>query len=232
MKPWRGMGLRFFNLSFIGIFSGEFARQIAAKFAIHPRLWIINADDGGGGNFFSRNLTLAFGADVRPIPALRHSRLTAFKEVVRRNLRWRTEDIPDDLSLLLTGSEDLGTRAYRNARTGSTEFHRFPQYEKVDNPPVLIKRPPDCHTNPEAVAFARDFVRDLGGDVILTVIPNTHYCQTQAREIAASLGIEFVHPGHLDCSSWDGGVHLDYRGSLRLTADLMDAVEHLCAGFP
>jgi hypothetical protein len=222
----RRHGLTFYNMSFIGIFSGEFPRRIIQKFNIHPRLWIINADDGGGpGNFFSRNLTRAFSADVQTIPAIQHNRLIAFKEVARRNLRWRLEDLPDESAALLGSAVNFGARFYRSAKTGNGEFRSFPQYESASNGSVVIKRSPDCHTNAEAVATARDFVRDIGGSVILTVIPNTHYCEAQAREIAESLGVELVLPGHLDYSSWDGGGHLDRRGSTRLTADLMGAVE-------
>jgi hypothetical protein len=219
-------GLKFFNMSFIGVFSGAFPRLIIKKYQLHPKLWIINADDGGGGgNFFSHDLTRGFSGDVRPIPVLQYGRTKAIAEVIRRNLRWRLEDAPDDISLLLSGTANRRSRSYRSASTGNAEFRNFPQYERSDNGPVEIKRAPDCHTNAQAIEIARDFVRDIGGSVILTVIPNFWYCETQAREIADSLGIEFVSPGHLDYSSWDGGGHLDRRGSLRLTADLMGAIE-------
>jgi len=45
-KPY---GLNFYNMAFVGVASGEFSRRIIEKYGLHPRLWIINADDGGGG---------------------------------------------------------------------------------------------------------------------------------------------------------------------------------------
>src|SRR6201996_9825115 len=88
-KPY---GLKFYNMAFVGVASGEFSRRIIEKYDLHPRLWIINADDGGGGgNFFTRNLTRAFGADVKKIPALSYGAARARYEITRRNLRWRLE---------------------------------------------------------------------------------------------------------------------------------------------
>jgi len=50
-------GLSFYNMSFVGVSSGEFTKRIVVKYNIHPKLWIINADDGGGGgNFFDRGI--------------------------------------------------------------------------------------------------------------------------------------------------------------------------------
>ena len=45
-KPY---GLKFYNMAFVGVASGEFSRRIIEKYGLRPRLWIINADDGGGG---------------------------------------------------------------------------------------------------------------------------------------------------------------------------------------
>jgi hypothetical protein len=75
------LGLKFYNMSFVGIPNGEFSLRIAQKHGIWPRLWVINADDGGGGNFFSRGLSRYFSADVKPIAALEHGRLAALREV-------------------------------------------------------------------------------------------------------------------------------------------------------
>jgi hypothetical protein len=56
-------------------------------------------------------------------------------------------------------------------------------------------------------------------------VPNTYYCEQQARELAAKLGVELVLTGKTDYSSWDGGGHLDRRGRARFTLDLMTALE-------
>jgi hypothetical protein len=114
---------------------------------------------------------------------------------------------------------------YRDAATGDADMAAFPRYENIDNPATLIKRDPDCHTTDEVVGRAKDFVRDIGGEVMLTIIPNIHYCEQQAREIANKLGIELVLPGKLTYPSWDGGGHYDRRGSFEFTTDLIAALE-------
>jgi hypothetical protein len=221
-------GLSFYNLSFVGISSGEFTRRIIEKYQIHPKLLIINADDGGGGgNFFGTGIQRSFG-DVRTIAATQYDRITALREVVRRNLRWRLERSFKALfhSTALERDDRVPVpNFYRDAATGDADMSAFPRYENIGNPATLIKRDPDCHTTDEVVGRAKDFVRGIGGEVMLTIIPNIHYCEQQAREIADKLGIELVLPGKLTYSSWDGGGHYDRRGSLEFTTDLMAALE-------
>jgi hypothetical protein len=222
-------GLSFYNLSFVGISSGEFTRRIMEKYQIHPKLLIINADDGGGGgNFFGAGIQRSFSADVKIIAATQHDQIKAFMEVARRNLRWRSERTFK--TLFHSTALERNDRAqiplfYRDAGTGDADMAAFPRYENIDNPATLIKRDQDCHTTDEVVERAKDFVRDIGGEAILTIIPNIHYCEQQAREIADKLGIELVLPGKLTYSSWDGGGHYDRRGSFEFTTDLMAALE-------
>jgi hypothetical protein len=144
-KPY---GLKFFNMSFVGVASGDFSRQIIEKYHLHPRLWIINADDGGGGgNFFSRNLTRAFGPDVKAIPAVQHGRLKAYYDVVRRNLRWKLEDATVGMrNRLLPASKTVIPSFFRSDESGATDMSGFPGFLADDNPPVKMTRDPDCHT--------------------------------------------------------------------------------------
>jgi hypothetical protein len=223
-------GLSFYNLSFVGVSSGEFTRRILEKYNIRPKLLIINADDGGGGggNFFSTGIQRSFSSDVKIIAATEHNWVVGFREVARRNLRWRLESIVR--MLLHSTALERDDRVpiplfYRDAATGDADMTAFPRYKNVDNPPPLIKRDPDCHTTDEVVQRAKDFVRDIRSEIVLTLVPNTHYCEQQAREIAGKLGIELVLPGKLTYSSWDGGGHYDQRGSFEFTADLMAALE-------
>ncbi|MGY4287237.1 hypothetical protein ACVWXO_006457 [Bradyrhizobium sp. LM2.7] len=227
-KPY---GLKFFNMSFVGVASGEFSRQIIEKYHLHPRLWIINADDGGGGgNFFSRNLTRAFGADVRAIPAAQHERTRAYYDVVRRNLRWRLEDDTAGMrNKLLPTSKTVIPKFNRSDDSGATDMSDFPHFLADDNPSVKMTRDPDCHTTPETVAIAREFVRSLRAPVVLTLVPNFHGCLTQLREIADAVGIEMALPARTDYSSWDGGGHLDRKGSIDFTRDLVGALEKTAA---
>jgi hypothetical protein len=224
-------GLKFYNMAFVGVASGEFSRQIIEKYNLRPRLWIINADDGGGGgNFFSRNLTRAFGADVRPIPATQHDRMRAYGAVIRRNLRWRLEagtaEWRRQLGLVKPG---FIPRFDRSRGTGAADMSSFPRFLAEDNPRVKMTRDPDCHTTPEAIAAARDFVRSVGAPVVLTIVPNFHGCLTQVREIAEAIGVETALPARTGYSSWDGGGHLDHNGAIEFTTDLVDALEKTAA---
>jgi hypothetical protein len=227
-KPY---GLKFFNMSFVGVASGEFSRQIIEKYHLHPRLWIINADDGGGGgNYFSRNLTRAFGADVKAIPAAQYERTRAYYDVVRRNLRWRLEDATAGMrDRHLPASRTVIPRFSRSDESGATDMRGFPHFLADDNPLVKMTRDPDCHTTPEAIAIAREFVRSLGAPVVLTLVPNFHGCLTQLREIADAAGIETALPARTDYSSWDNGGHLDRKGSIAFTRDLVGALEKTAA---
>jgi ketosteroid isomerase-like protein len=222
-------GLKFYNMAFVGISSSEFSRRIIEKYGLHPRLWIINADDGGGGgNFFSRNLMRSFGADVKSISASQHGRARAYYDVIRRNLRWRLEDATAEARSGLFPANAAKTvipKFYRSDETGAADMSFFPHLLANDNPRVRMTRDPDCHTTPEVIAAARDFVRALGSQVVLTLVPNFHGCLTQVREIADAIGVEVVLPPRTDYSSWDNGGHLDRIGSAEFTSDLVNALE-------
>jgi hypothetical protein len=227
----RRYGLKFYNMAFVGVASGEFSRRIIEKYNLRPKLWIINADDGGGGgNFFSRNLTRAFGADVRPIPAAQHGRMRGYDAVIRRNLRWRFEAATADLRRRLAlVKQGFIPRFDRNSETGAADMSSFPHFLADDNPRVEMTRDPDCHTTPEVVAAARDFVRSVAAPVVLTMVPNFHGCITQVQEIAAAIGVETALPARTGYSSWDGGGHLDRNGAIEFTGDLVDALENTAA---
>jgi hypothetical protein len=223
----RRYGLKFYNMAFVGIASGEFVRQIVHRHRIRPRLWIVNADDGGGGgHFFQRNLMRSFGADVRPIPSVTLSRSGAVYQVIRRNLRWRFEDATRQWRQAIGGQRlEARPRFDRNDRTGAADMSRFPRFLARDNPAVTMVRDPDCHAAPDVVANARDFVQSLQAPVVLTLVPTVHGCMTQLREVAAAVGVETALPARIDYSSWDGGGHLDGQGAAAFTQDLITALE-------
>jgi len=225
----RPFGLKFYNMAFVGVASGEFSRRIIEKYGLHPRLWIINADDGGGGgNFFGRNLTRAFGADVKEIQAVHHGRLRARYEVTRRNLRWRFEQF-GAVNHLFQPKAGVIPKFDRSSATGAADMRSFPHFLADDNPRVKMTRDPGCHTMPEAIATARDFIRSLGAPVVLTMVPNFHGCLTQVREVAEAIGVETALPARTDYSSWDGGGHLDHNGAIEFTSDLIGALEKTAA---
>jgi hypothetical protein len=221
-KPY---GLKFYNMAFVGVASGEFSRRIIEKYNLRPRLWIINADDGGGGgNFFGRNLTRAFGPDVKEIPATHYGRMRARYEVARRNLRWRFEQF-GVVKRLVPPKDGVIPMFDRSDKTGAADMSAFPHVLEGGNPGVKMTRDPDCHSTPDIIANARAFVHALGGLALLTLVPNMHGCLTQVREIAQAVGIEVAQPDSAEYSSWDKGGHLDRNGSIAFTNDLVTALE-------
>jgi hypothetical protein len=221
-------GLKFYNLSFVGISSGEFTRRIAERFGIHPKLWIINADDGGGGgHFFGENVQRSFSGDVKIISATEHGHLIALREVIRRNLRWHVEHLVKAWfhSNVLERADRVAIPLfYRDAENGDTDMTSFPRFLAPDNPLVTIKPRAECHVSDTVIQIAKRFVATVGGEVVLTLVPNTYYCEQQARELADALGIDLVLTGSLRYTSWDGGGHFDRNGRERFTADLMTAL--------
>lgn len=216
-------GLKVYNMAFVGVAGGEFAKQIIKKHQLKPKLWIINADDGGGGgNFFSRSMVRAFSADVKVIPASESSRPKAYFNVLRRNIRWRIESLrktPFFSYFFPSSGSPLIPMFYRNAATGEADMRAFPNYLAENNEEVKPTRA-DCHTSEEVIEIAREYVSAIGGKVVLTVIPNIHACSQQAREIAQALGIEVAIPSKTAYSSWDKGGHLDKKGSIQMTEDI------------
>lgn len=222
-------GLKFYNMSFVGIASGEFSREIIEKYDLHPRLWVINADDGGGGgNFFTPSIVRAFGGDVKTIAAVNDGWAGAYANVVRRDFRWRLEALGADARAVgLTGApiRTVIAKFYRNDETGEADMRFFPRYFADDNPRVRMTRDPDCHTTSDMIALARRYVEDLGSQIVLTQVPNMYGCMTQATEIAKAIGADLALPANTDDSSWDGGGHLDHQGAMQFTNDFVDALE-------
>lgn len=220
-KPY---GLKVYNMSFVGVAGGEFARQIIKKYRIKPRLWIINADDGGGNaNFFSPSMVRSFSADVKVIPASESIRPKAFLNVLRRNIRWRLESIRQTsvgLYFFPVSSPPLIPMFYRNAATGDADMRAFPNYLAESNAGVKISRSTDCHTNPDIIKIAHEYVSDIGGKAVLTLVPNLYVCTQQAKELAQALGIDVAIPSRIDYSSWDKGGHLDKKGSIQMSTDM------------
>jgi len=157
-----------------------------------------------------------------------HGRMRARYDVIRRNLRWRYEEF-GAANRLIAPKAGVIPSFYRSDETGAADMSSFPRFLADDNPRVKMTRDPDCHTTPEAIATARDFVRSVGAPVVLTIVPNFHGCLTQVREIAEAVGVEIALPARTDYSSWDGGGHLDRNGAIEFTRDLVSALEKTAA---
>lgn len=198
--------LKIYNMSFVGIRGGEFSRRIIQRWHIRPRLWVINADDQFV-HFFSDDLNLTIRDEKTPIVAAERSRFRAYLTVLGRNIRWRIED----WKIGRPGGE------YRNVATGDLlNTHRA--YDAPDNKRMRVLRGPDCSTNAAVIDYARRMVDEIGGQVVLMLVPPSQICARQAAELAAALGVEFIPPPDDDeLTTSDNGGHLDRRGAARFT---------------
>jgi hypothetical protein len=209
-------GRHVYNMSFIGIRGGELSRRIITHWGIKAPLWVINADDQFI-HFFSTALDLTLGPATTIIPATLHNRLRGYLSVAARNLRWRAEDY---ISYYRTG-DSSAHGVYRNILTGDATIDVNPRYAADDNKEILFDRNRDCHASPQTIEIARQYLKDIGGRVVLTLVPHSQYCPAQAYELAKALGIEILVPPDDGYTSIDGGGHLDRKSAVKFTNFLM-----------
>ena len=205
-----------YNMSFIGIRGGEFSRRIITRWNIKAPLWVINADDQFI-HFFSTALDLTLGPTTTVISATSHNRLRGFLSAAARNLRWRAEDY---LSYYKTGDRSH-PGMYRNISTGDVTIDVNPQYTATTNKEISFDRGRDCQTDPKTIAIARQYLEDIGGRAVLTLVPHSQYCPAQAVKLAEALGIEILVPPDVGYTTVDGGGHLDQKGAIKFTNFLM-----------
>jgi hypothetical protein len=209
-------GGHLYNMSFIGIRGGEFSRRIITQWGIRAPLWVINADDQFI-QFFSTALDLTLGPATMVIPATCHNRLRGFLSAAARNLRWRAEDY---ISHYTTG-DGSAQGIYRNIATGDATIEVNPRYMADDNKEISFDRGRECHASPETIEIARQYLKDIGGRAVLTLVPHSQYCPAQAYELAKALGIEIIIPPDAGYTTIDGGGHLDRKSAISFTNFLM-----------
>lgn len=200
---------RVYNMSFIGIRGGEFVRRIITKWQIKPALWVINVDDQFI-HFFSKTLDLTLGPATTAIPAAEHGRARGYLSVAARNLRLRME-----------GYDGSQGGIYRNVITGDATIESNPVYLADNNKPIPFERNRECHASAETIAIARNYLKDIQGHVVLTMVPHSQYCPAQGRELAKALGVEIILAPDEGYSSVDGGGHLDRKSALKFTDYVM-----------
>ena len=210
--------LKTYNMAFVGIRGGEFSRQVINRWGIHPPLWIINADDQFV-HFFSDDLSVTLGPEKTPVAAVQRTRLRGYLTVVGRNMRWRIEDLVAGIKQGNYSAPGL-FGLYRNASNGDMLLEANPAYLAHGNKPMRILRDPNCDTNPAVINYARQFLSEVGGNVVLTLVPHSEACVRQAAELAKALNVEFITPPTDGMTSVDGGGHLDKNGAEKFTSYL------------
>ncbi|MGT2440267.1 hypothetical protein ACU4GH_35965 [Bradyrhizobium betae] len=205
-------GRRVYNMSFIGVRGGEFSRRVITRWDIRTPLWVINADDQFI-HFFSISLDLTLGPTTVRIPATSHWRIHGYISAAARNLRWRVEDY---IAYYKTG-DSSANGFFRNVATGDVTVDMNPKYTATNNGEIPYDRGRDCHASPQTIEIARQFLKDIGGQVVLTLVPHSQYCPAQARELAKALGVEILLPPDAGYTTIDGGGHLDQKSAERFT---------------
>jgi len=208
--------LKIYNMAFVGLRGGEFSRRVINRWGIRAPLWIINVDDQFV-HFFSDDLNVTLGPEKMPVAAVQRNQMRGYLTVVGRNMRWRTEDLIAAIEQGSLSSLSSPSGLYRNVFNGDMLLDANPAYVANGNKPLRLARDPNCDTNPAIVNYARNFLHEIDGYVVLMLVPHSQACVRQAAELAKALNVELIAPPFDDLTTVDGGGHLDKRGAEKFT---------------
>ncbi len=219
--------IKIYNLATAGDGSGEFIRRVIKRWGLHPKLWIINADDHGG-SFFSVSLDDFgnFGKSSAP-NVVAYSRLNAYLNVWGRNILWRLGDFSHQIYQFL-GEPELFlhpiSHVFRNIKNGNWDLSQNCYYM---NPglPIKVLRDQNCHATGDEVIESLYYRDDIGGDILLMLIPHSEYCPKRLSELADNLGVESMlfqpKPSYFTIDQ----SHLNKKGAIAFTKDFLNALE-------
>jgi hypothetical protein len=210
--------MKIYNMAFVGIRGGEFSRRVINRWRIRVPLWVINVDDQFV-HYFSDDLNVTIGPEKTPVAAVQRNWMRGYLTVVGRNIRWRIEDL---VAAVQQGQYSLSGLfgLYRNVSDGDMLLSANPAYLANDNKPMRLARDPNCHTNPAVVDYARNFLNEIGGNVVFMLVPHSQSCVRQAAELANALNVELIAPPFDGLTTVDGGGHLDRHGAEKFTSYL------------
>jgi hypothetical protein len=227
--------LKMFNMGLAGIYSGEFALHIIRKWELRPKLWVVNTDrdlkDYTNGFFY---MTMSSPPNFRAGEMARvvnYSRMQALKHVVGRNVRWRVK--------MAAGL--LKYDPYRSAITGNWYLDNWPNY--VPAVPTPIKPMElsvvngafqetervdwSCPVLPQEVEGAKDYVKAIGGAVVLIQVPSKYACPQRVHQLADAVGLPSFTVDVTQFTTADGGSHLDRGGAHKYSTMLFEWLEQL-----
>jgi hypothetical protein len=210
--------LKIYNMAFVGIRGGEFSRRVIDRWGIRAPLWIINVDDQFV-HFFSDDLNVTLGPEKLAVAAAQRNRIRGYLTVVGRNIRWRIEDLVTAVQQGHYSSSGL-FGLYRNVANGDMLLDTNPAYVANDNAPLRLARDPNCHVSAAVVDYAREFLNEIGGNVVFTLVPHSQACIRQAAELANALNVELIAPPVDGLTTLDGGGHLDKKSAEKFTSYL------------
>jgi hypothetical protein len=219
-------GVRIFNMASAGNASGDFIRAVIKRWDIHPKLWVINADDEPV-SFFNPGVDDYGATGVSSAPEIvKTSLIIGVLRAYRRNVRWLLGDqvarLPLGLRQRFFPSFMSRFQTWRSTETGDWVFPEVGSYYDQVNSRL---RPPakSCPLAAKEIADARGFLDDIGGAVVFTLVPYVRWCPQHTDELAAALGIEAIIPPTTDYTSPDGR-HLDRTGAKAFTSWFLDAL--------
>ena len=211
--------IKIFNMSFIGIRGGEFSRILINKWSLRPKLWVINTDSQFTP-FFSDSVELTLAGPGQPIAPLSYGFLTSYIGVRLRALRWHYQD-------LRFNNSSQYTYLYRGVRNGDvTPLNE--NFYKI-NPGIKFTNLNNCGATEaqtkKQISYAKKFITDADGEVVLTLVPHSEACLTQANELSHRLNVPLITPVFDGFTSWDNGGHLDKNGAVRFTEEFLSLLE-------
>jgi hypothetical protein len=219
-------GVRLFNMASAGNSSGDFIRAVIKQWDIHPRLWVINDDDEALGFFNPGIDDAAATGSASSINIVKTWRTKGYFLAFARNARWALADLIGYLPARLRQSifPRFGSRfeTWRSVETGDWLFPAGGSYDG-SNMPEFTAPPRSCPVSESEVKWARDFTADIGGDVVLTLVPYARWCPKRVVDLAHALGVEALLPSSTVYSNLDGR-HMDRRGAKAYTAWFLDAL--------
>nr|WP_244422879.1 hypothetical protein [Bradyrhizobium sp. ORS 278] len=227
----RKHGIKIYNMASAGDASGEFLRRVAVRWRLHPKLWLLNADDKGGSFFDVKLEDLGMSGSGSAAQVVRHGRFKGYLTVALRNMRWRIQQyLATNLStaiksVLLPGP---GLPLWRSIEHGDWYLDRLSQYlEPSHNPPIQLTRNQNCPASIDEIAKARTFTASVGGTAALMLVPYWGFCPLRVQQIGQALDLDVLILGKTAYTSGDGGGHLDHDGARAFTADFLQELERL-----
>lgn len=220
-------GVRLFNMASAGTSSGNFVRAVIKRWDIHPRLWIINADDETVSFFHPDIDDDAATGSANAINIVQTPRWKGFEHAFIRNLRWRLGDLigylPEGMGDRFFPAFAKRFQTWRSIETGDWLFAPGGYYDVFYN--ARFSPPPRvCPLSDAEISWAREFVADIGSRVILTMVPYARWCPQRVNDLAHALGVEALPQASTEYSNLDGR-HMDRRGAKAYTAWFLSALE-------
>jgi hypothetical protein len=197
------------------------------RWDIHPRLWVINDDDEAVSFFHPSIDDAAATGSASSINIVKTWRLMGFVRAVARNIRGSLGDMVGDLPAAIRNRFFPGSasrfQAWRSVETGDSLFSAGSVYDQRGDPP-FTPRLKSCPISNDEINWTRTFLSDIGGSVILTLVPYARWCPQRVIDVAKAIGVEEFLPPTTDYPNLDGR-HMDRRGAKAYTAWFLAALE-------